>query len=156
MTDLAPLARTADGDILGVTPEPLTLEPLVAALRADAFGATACFIGTVRSPNRGRAVRFIEYEGYEAMIVRELVAIAGDLHRGHAIGRVAMVHRLARLAPGEASIAIVVASGHRRAALDACSEALELCKQRLPVWKYEVTDDGGAYVRGASVAGATL
>lgn len=147
---------TADGDMLGISTQPLRLEPLLAATASNAFGAIASFLGTVRSPNAGKSVRYIDYEGYEGMVERQLVEIATVLRGRYDLGRLAIVHRLARLEPGETSIAIVVAAAHRRAALDACSEALELCKERLPIWKFEVTDEGGAYVQGRSRAGATL
>lgn len=147
---------TADGDLVGISTEPLRLEPLLAAVAGDAFGAIATFLGTVRSPNAGKVVRYIDYEGYDAMVERQMTEITVLLRGRYDVGRLALVHRLARLEPGETSIAIVVAAPHRRGALDACSDALELCKERLPIWKFEVTDEGGAYVRGHSRAGVTL
>ena len=56
--------------------------------------------------------------------------------------RLAVVHRLGRLAVGEASIAIVAASPRRDAALAAVRTALERVKSEAPIWKREIYADG--------------
>ena len=37
----------------------------------------------------------------------------------------------------EASVVIVAVSAHRRASLDATSEAIDLLKEKVPIWKKE-------------------
>lgn len=44
----------------------------------------------------------------------------------------------------EASIAIAVSSGHRRAAWRAGEEVLELCKEKVEIWKQEEFVEGDA------------
>ena len=146
----------ARGDILSVTHDGLDLSSVVAELIEPACGAVATFLGTVRSPNEGQEIDVIDYQGYETMISSEMRRLADELHARHAIARLAIVHRLGRLRPGEVSLIIVVTSGHRRAALDACREALELVKSRLPVWKYEIGRERASFVRGKADAGPTL
>lgn len=143
-------------DILELTRERLEVGGLVAAVTEPACGAVASFLGSVRSPNHGKLVEYIDYQGYDAMAEAELRRIASELRARHELGRIAIVHRLGRLAPGEVSLAIVVASAHRGAALDACREALELVKARLPIWKYEVGPGEAGYVAGRTEAGPTL
>ena len=46
-------------------------------------------------------------------------------------------HRLGKLAVGDASVAIVAVSPHRREALAACREGIERVKARVPIWKRE-------------------
>lgn len=147
---------TADGDLLGVTRDAIDVTALMAALAEPAFGATAAFLGSVRTPNRGVEVRFIDYEGYDAMIERELLRLAGEARANVPIGRLALVHRLGRLLPGEISLAVLVASPHRDAALGACQDLVEAIKARLPVWKYEVGPERAAFVPGRTDAGPTL
>jgi molybdopterin synthase catalytic subunit len=139
-----------------VVEEPVDLQALVAAVSHDECGAVATFLGTVRSPNAGQSVQYIDYEGYPAMIVAEMQRIGDELHAVNSGLRVILTHRLGRLRPGEASIAVVVASPHRAAALDACRDGIEACKRRLPVWKYEVGESSEGFVRGRSDASPTL
>ena len=141
---------------LGLTREPLDLAPLIDDVADARSGAVASFLGTVRSPNRGRAVHRIDYQGYDAMVEAELERIAAELREAHRLLGLAIVHRLGVCLPGEASIAIVASSPHREAAFDACRDALERCKARLPIWKHEADEDGDHWVAGHVVEDARL
>lgn len=143
-------------DRLDVVWIPLDPADLAAAIRTDPCGAVASFVGTVRSPNRGQVVHYLEYEGYEAMIVAEMERIADELKDAFGVVAVALAHRLGRISVGEASIVVAAASPHRRAALAAVDRGIDLCKERLPVWKREVTAEGASWVEGAARAGPNL
>ncbi len=143
-------------DRLFVTREALDIGELIAWATVPACGAVASFLGTVRSPNHGVEVQSIDYQGYEAMLGPELRRIADDLHEAYDLRRLVLVHRLGVLGPGEASIAIVAATPHRDDAFAACRRGLELCKERLPIWKYETGEAGSDWVEGTSRAGPTL
>lgn len=139
------------GDVFLVTEDALDLGELCRRVSSPAYGASAFFLGTVRSPNAGSEVRYIDYEGYESMLVRQLARVAEEARARFALGRVALAHRLGRLRPGEASIAIAVSSRHRQDALLACQFCIDRCKDVLPVWKYEVAQEG-RWVAGSSAA----
>ncbi|MDQ3459544.1 MAG: molybdenum cofactor biosynthesis protein MoaE [Deinococcota bacterium] len=143
-------------DYLLVTGEPLDIGDLTLRVSAPSCGASALFVGTVRSPNAGSEVAYIDYEGYEGMILRQLARVAGEARARHELGRLALAHRLGRLEPGEASIIIAVSSRHRQDALLACRFCIDRCKDILPVWKCEVTDEGSRWVAGSSAAAETL
>ena len=53
-----------------------------------------------------------------------------------------MIHRLGTVPICEESILIAVSTPHRQAAWRAGEEALELCKEKVEVWKLEEFDDG--------------
>ncbi|MDQ3396935.1 MAG: molybdenum cofactor biosynthesis protein MoaE [Deinococcota bacterium] len=144
------------GDIFVVTREALNFGGLIARASALCHGALACFFGTVRSPNAGSEVAYIDYEGYESMMRRQMEVIAAEARERHDLGRVVIAHRLGRLLPGEASIAIVVASRHRLEALAACHYCIDRSKELLPVWKYEVSGEGGSWLAGSSAAAEPL
>ena len=127
--------------------EPLLPELLAWAVRPE-YGASVVFLGTTRSPNRGRAVDHLVYEAYPEMAERVLAQIAGEMRARWGLGRIAMVHRLGRVDPAEASILIVVSSPHRPEAFEAGRYAIERVKQVLPVWKKEVLEDGAFWVEG--------
>lgn len=150
-----------------VTHEPLDVSALLGHLADPGLGGTAAFIGTVRSPNLGRDIAYLEYEGFERMVLSEMRLLA-DETSGRLAGetgstlssgelRVVLAHRLGRVTPGEAAMLIAVAARHRAQALQLCAELVEACKARLPVWKLEVGLDGsGAYAPGMAVAASTL
>ncbi len=148
---LPPVAGGAEeqpGEFVQVTADELHLASASAFLVRPAYGAQAYFVGTVRSPNLGKVVEYIEYEGYAPMaekVMREAAALARDKHGE--LG-VYVQHRVGRLTPGEASILIGVGSPHRRAALEACDFLIEHLKVVLPVWKLEGDEDGEHWVKG--------
>jgi molybdopterin synthase catalytic subunit len=129
-------------DFYAIQREPLDLTALAARVAGPPFGALATFSGTVRDTFQGRGVLYLEYEAYEPMALRVLGEIGVDLHARFAVGGIAIAHRTGRLEVGETSVAIAVSAPHRRAALEACAEAIERVKRSLPVWKKEFFEGG--------------
>ena len=123
---------------------PIDVGALLAEVQDTGTGATLAFLGRVREVNDGRAVTGIEYSAYGDMAERELAAIAGEFAREFGIAHLVVEHRLGTLGLGEASIAIVVAHGHRAAAYEASRFVIEEVKRRLPVWKREGYVDGSS------------
>lgn len=143
-------------DDLWVGLAPIDLASVTAKLEDESMGGVAVFLGRVRSPNAGQTVYYLEYEGYDEMIIAVMAEIAAALRATHGELRLAIHHRLGRLEPGEVSLALAVAAPHRRAALSACGEGVEAVKLRLPVWKLEVGADGASYVPGFTAAAEVL
>lgn len=139
---------TDPGTLCEMTPEPLSLAAADLYLVKPQYGAQAYFVGTVRSPNQGKDVEFIEYEGYGALARKVMHGAADAAREKHGELRVYIQHRVGRLLPGEASILIGVASPHRRAALEACDDIIEYLKVHVPVWKHEGDEDGQHWVPG--------
>jgi len=132
--------------IVGLSPEPLDVESLVRAVRADAHGGVVTFLGTTRetSPDDPRPVSALEYEAYPTMALAEMEAIAHETERRFGPLGIAIVHRTGRVALGEPSVAVVIAAAHRGAAFDACRFAIDALKSRVPIWKREIYRDGDA------------
>lgn len=148
---LPPVAGGAEEETrCQVVTSSLDLREADAFLVRPEYGAQAYFVGTVRSPNQGKVVEYIEYEGYVPMAERVMQEAADQARERHGQLRVMIQHRLGRLRPGEASILIGVASPHRRAALMACDELIESLKVHLPIWKHEADEDGLRWVDGHS------
>jgi len=97
-----------DEDHFFVTQAVLNLTHYITLASDPRFGAVGTFSGTVRSPNVGREVRYIDYQGYETMIVGQMKRAAAELRERFDLGRIVFAHRLGKLAPGETSIVIVV------------------------------------------------
>lgn len=139
--------------LLSVGPEPLTVEPLVAAVAgrtSGGDGAVATFVGLVRRTNLGRTVRYLEYEAYEPLARRSFERIAAETAERWPDARLAIHHRVGRLEIGEASVVIAAASPHRAHAFAACRYAIERLKQIAPIWKREFFDGGEVWIEGAT------
>jgi molybdopterin synthase catalytic subunit len=136
---------------VAVTPDRLDLEPLL-RLVADGggHGAITSFVGTVRDNNVNRRVTHLEYEAYEPLAVKALEQIVVETVAQWPGIRVAVHHRIGRLAIGEASIIIAAASAHRANAFAACRYVIERVKQIVPIWKHEFFDGGEVWIEGAT------
>jgi molybdopterin synthase catalytic subunit len=136
---------------LAVTADPLDLDSLVRLVSdGGGHGAVATFIGVVRDHNLNRRVTHLEYEAYEPMAVKALEQICHEANREWPGTRLAVHHRIGRLAIGEASIVIAAASAHRAAAFAACRYIIERVKQIVPIWKHEFFDGGEVWIEGAT------
>jgi MoaE-MoaD fusion protein len=129
-----------------VTSEPLSTDDLVNVVLTSGDGAVVTFTGTVRDHTDGRPVVALEYEAYAAMAEAEMARIGAEMLEKWGLHGIAMRHRVGKLAVGEASVVIATSSAHRYEAFQACSEALDLLKERVPVWKKEYFEDGEQWV----------
>ena len=141
-------ADDADKTWTEMTERPLSLGVAAQFLVRPEHGAQAYFVGTVRSPNAGQRVDFIDYEGFGPLANRVMQEAAAAAREKHGELRVFIQHRVGRLAPAEASILIGVGSPHRRAALEACDLLIEYLKVHIPVWKHEAGEGGQHWVSG--------
>jgi len=136
------------GHFFALTRHPIDTAGIRDAVLAAEDGAVIVFEGVVRNNTKGRATTFLDYECYEAMAVKLMAQIGRELADSYAIGRIAMVHRLGRLAIGEASVAIVVSAPHRGPAFAAALEGINRLKRLVPIWKKEHFADGEVWVEG--------
>jgi molybdopterin synthase catalytic subunit len=105
------------------------------------------FLGVVRDSTAGRPVVALEYEANVPMAEAKLKEIGEAVHqRWPGVKQVAMLHRIGRLAIGEASVAIAVSAAHRREAILACHYAIDRLKETVPIWKREIFEDGAVWV----------
>jgi molybdopterin synthase catalytic subunit len=108
------------------------------------------FLGVVRDHNKGRTVRYLEYEAYEPLALRGLDRIVSESGERWPAVRVAIHHRIGRIAIGEASVVIAAASPHRADAFAASRYAIERIKQIVPIWKHEYFEGGDVWIEGAT------
>jgi len=127
-----------------LTRDPVSLEHLLADVTSPTCGGTCAFLGTVRSGPGEQGVTGIEYSGYEQMVEGELARILAEVHERWPAVRPQVRHRLGLVPTGEASIGIAAAAPHRDQAFEACRYIIEAVKQRVPIWKRELREDGTA------------
>lgn len=107
-------------------------------------GAVATFTGLARS-EQGET-RILELEAYPGFTESEIGKIADHARRRWALDDLMVVHRIGRIAPGEPIVFVATASGHRRAAFEACDFLMDYLKSRAPFWKKEHGPAGARWI----------
>ncbi|WP_225412069.1 molybdenum cofactor biosynthesis protein [Stigmatella hybrida] len=145
--ELALIPPVAGGSgLFAVVDRPLRLEDVVAAVSGEAYGGLVTFSGSVRNQTRGRRVLRLEYEAYPPMAEKQLAVIGAEAAERFGGTRLAIMHRVGTLAPGELAVVIAAAAPHRKEAFLACEHAIERLKQDVPIWKKEFFEDGEVWV----------
>ncbi|MBI3473544.1 MAG: molybdenum cofactor biosynthesis protein MoaE [Candidatus Solibacter usitatus] len=138
-----------EGHFFALTRLPVDTRQIVAHLLRGEDGAVVTFEGVVRNNTKGRATRYLDYEGYEEMAIKTLARIGRDIAAATpSISRIGMVHRLGRMEIGETSVAVIVTAPHRKPAFDAALEGIDRLKRLAPIWKKEHFADGEVWVEG--------
>ena len=133
--------------MFAIVEEPIDVGALIAYAQRPDCGAISTFVGTTRvDDNDGASVEYLEYEAYRPMADRKLEEIGAEIEERWDVREVSIVHRIGRVDPGEASVAIVVASPRRGPAFEASRYAIERIKVVVPIWKREVWSDGYVWV----------
>ena len=127
---------------------PIDAAAIQAEIKAGGDGAVCVFDGIVRDNTRGRATLHLDYEAYEEMALKQMAGLRSTAIEKYGVREVAIVHRLGRLAVGETSVLIVVASAHRGAAFEACRWVIDTLKKTVPIWKREQFVDGAVWADG--------
>ncbi len=106
-------------------------------------GGHSIFIGQVRADIiNGKKIREIEYSAYEEMVKVEADRIKETVLTEFSDAKtIDIIHSTGVVKAGEISLFVIVSAGHRKDAIMACSNAVELIKQRFPVWKKEIFED---------------
>jgi MoaE-MoaD fusion protein len=131
-----------------LTREPIDANRLIAAAKQGEDGAVVVFDGIVRNHTRGRQTLYLDYEAYEEMALKQIEDLATQARTRFAVRHVTMIHRLGRLAVGETSVLIVVASAHRAQAFEASRWLIDTLKKTVPIWKKETFADGTIWAPG--------
>jgi molybdopterin synthase catalytic subunit len=129
-----------------VTTEELSVDDVVARVLSPSIGAVASFVGVARDHTGGRQVRYLEYEHYPGMAEEMLNQVGDEIRdRWTTVERVAIVHRVGRLEPGEISTVIALCAAHREEVFDALRYAINRLKEIVPIWKKEIWADGAEW-----------
>ena len=118
------------------------------ALRAGnpKIGGIVSFVGLVRDINDGAGVSTLTLEHYPAMTQKALVDIVGQASARWDLIDVTVIHRVGQLQPTDQIVLVIVASGHRGDAFEACEFIMDYLKTQAPFWKKESTPQGERWV----------
>ncbi|MGA9665150.1 MAG: molybdenum cofactor biosynthesis protein MoaE [Gallionella sp.] len=118
------------------------------ALRAGSrmMGGIATFTGCARDFSGGREVTRISFDAYGSMALAEMNRLRNEAITRFSLLDVRIVHRIGMVGPGEQIVFIAAGAEHRAPALQACHWLIDELKQRVPIWKKEITPQGDSWV----------
>jgi molybdopterin synthase catalytic subunit len=128
--------------MIQLTREKIDSESLVRQAQSPAAGAVLLFLGCTRQHTAGRETTELAYDAYAEMAELELTALETEARERWGLTECLIIHRLGIVPLGEASVAIVVASAHRKSAFEAGEWLIDTLKVRVPIWKQEHWADG--------------
>jgi molybdopterin synthase catalytic subunit len=135
---------------INVQKEDVDIGGLIAAAKKPGTGAVVLFDGVVRDDD----ITEMELEAYETVAIAEMEKIAKTATEQFRLLHVDIIHRIGRLTVGENILIIVVSAGHRPEAYAGSRFIIEEIKKSVPIWKKELTKDGGRWVPGEHGHGA--
>ena len=120
----------------------------IAALKASSkrIGGIATFLGCARDFSEGCEVSAISFDAYGSMALSELNRLRSDAIEKFGLLDARIVHRIGTVRGGANIVFIAAGAEHRVAALEACRWMIDELKQRVPIWKKEITSQGDAWV----------
>ncbi len=138
------------GDVVhaAVAERPITPEEAHAGVDSPHCGAIVGFSGVVRDHDGGRDVTSLSYSAHPSAerIIREVAEEIASRHDGV---RIWVAHRIGPLAIGDQALVAAVGAAHRGEAFRACSDLVDLVKERVPIWKEQFFTDGSVEWVGA-------
>ncbi len=116
------------------------------------LGAHSIFLGQVRDDIIGeKKVDKIDYSAYEEMVRKVMHDIEhGTFKKFSDVKKITVLHSTGFVKAGENSLFVMVSGGHRIETRKACSEIVDLIKEKLPVWKKEILTDE-SYIWGKNL-----
>ena len=134
-----------------ITDAPLDVSAAITRCQADAAGAIAVFVGTVRidsavGGNRERQVQALEYEALADLAQSRMEEIGDSLSRRFGLIAYVARHRTGLCPLGEPTVVVACAAPHRAEALEACRAGIDEIKASVPIWKKEIYSDGSSWV----------
>jgi len=130
--------------MIAIQTDDVNIGDLVIAAKRRGTGAVVVFDGVVRDDD----ITEMELEAYEDFAIKELEKIAKNATEQFKLLHVDIIHRIGRLLIGENILIIIVAAGHREEAYAGSRFIIEAIKGSVPIWKKELTKDGGRWVPG--------
>jgi molybdopterin synthase catalytic subunit len=127
--------------LLDLRETPLDVAEVVGALADPAVGGVDVFVGLVRDHDHDRGVTGLEYSAHPTALDR-MRDVATSVADRYDVLAVAVVHRVGRLAIGDAAVVVATAAVHRGEAFEASRALIDDLKATVPIWKHQLFADG--------------
>ncbi|MGD9960504.1 molybdenum cofactor biosynthesis protein MoaE [Nocardioides sp.] len=119
----------------------LDVDEVLAALGDEAGGGLTLFVGRVRDHDNHKGVIGLDYTAHPSALQR-MQDVCELIAQRHDVLGVAAVHRVGRLAIGDAAVVVATVSAHRGEAFAASKDLIDTLKAEVPIWKHQVFVDG--------------
>jgi len=135
-------------DAVRIVLEDFSQDEEIRALQASSkrMGGIATFLGCARDFSEGREVSEIRFDAYDRMALPEMQKLRQEAIERFALIDARIVHRLGVVKAGDSIVFIATGAEHRAPALEACRWIIDALKERVPIWKKEITPQGEAWV----------
>jgi molybdopterin synthase catalytic subunit len=134
---------------VGLSEAPLPIADALAWVVRPDCGAVVVFSGTARDHAPGvTGVLRLDYEAYDEYVEPVLRRVADEARtRWPDLGRLVVLHRTGPVAIEESAVVIAASAPHRASAFEAARFCIDEVKRTAPIWKREMTENGGEWVR---------
>ncbi|MGB3079777.1 MAG: molybdenum cofactor biosynthesis protein MoaE [Saprospiraceae bacterium] len=129
-----------------ISENPLDVKTCIDMVLTPETGGINVFVGSVRNITKGKKVVRLEFEAYTSMALKEMKKIAESIEMKWPVLNIVIHHRTGVLSVGEIPVIIAVSAAHRDAAFSACQFAIDQLKEKVPIWKKEIFEDGEEWV----------
>jgi molybdopterin synthase catalytic subunit len=127
--------------LIAIRDQPLSVDEVLDAVRSDAAGGTAVFIGTVRDVDGGKSVNELGYTAHPTA-EQQLRDVCASVAGRWPVLAIAAVHRTGDLAIGDIAVVVAASCPHRGEAFEAARACIDELKATVPIWKHQVFSDG--------------
>jgi len=135
-------------DAVRIQTEDFSQDEEIAALKLSSkrMGGVGTFLGCARDFSEGREVTEIRFDIYGSMALSEMQKLRSEAIEKFSLLDARIVHRIGTVRGGDNIVFIAAGAEHRAAALEACRWIIDELKQRVPIWKKEITPQGDAWL----------
>lgn len=116
-------------------------------------GGENSFLGRTRCEEHAEhgALVLLRYEAKESMALKELEKLAREAATSYSLVYVRILHSLGDVPIAQASVLVQVVGVHRKESFEATAHIMNRLKQRVPIFKQEVWQEGATWSQGAVV-----
>lgn len=131
-----------------ITDAPFSPERELAAFSEARAGAGACvsFVGLARAVTGATTLTALELQHYPGFTEAEIERITDAVCAAHALIDVLVLHRVGKIARGDAIVLVAALSIHRAEAFAAVEKIMDYLKTDAPFWKREWRGDGEHWI----------
>ncbi len=132
-------------DVIRIQEEDFLLDEELKHLSKSQTGGIAFFLGVVREGKTDK-ISEIFVEAYREAALKELERLHEEAIEKFQLNGATIIHRVGKLRIGENIVLIGTSAPHRRDALRGCDYLINQLKNRVPIWKKEISSTGESWI----------